>query len=189
MKKLLFILISFFVIIIISGCETPSENTSEQPVNALNKVTEISFSGHHYPTGPPTDPGEVKTAGQNLIIKNMKVDSRYDSENELVSGFLYLTINAKYDLATGEGPVHGKWYIIPDAYPDAVWKGIFSGYRYKTGDSEWTEKVRIVGRGFGGEIEGMHVKVDEVALYDHIYGETGFDAYSTGVIKYNDKNK
>jgi hypothetical protein len=94
-----------------------------------------------------------------------------------------VTINSSFNLITGEGPSHGKWSNAPDAYPDALWEGSFTGYRIKTGESEWTENLHVVGKGEGEVIDGMKNIADAVMYSDDIPLRTGFFGTANGVIK------
>jgi hypothetical protein len=151
-------------------------------LNSLDKVTIIEYTAINYPI-EILDPGTSKIAGQHLIIKDMVMRTRYEASTPLVTGDLILTINSKYNLETGEGPIHGKFSKVPDDYPDCIWEGNWSGYRTKTGESEWTENIHIIGHGYGGEIDGMQVITDEVITSDDIFGQTGFYGEATGIIK------
>ncbi len=64
-----------------------------------------------------------------------------------------------------------------------MWEGNFTGYRTKTGESEWTENLHVVGKGKGGVIDGMKTFADALMYSDDIYERTGFYGEGTGVIK------
>ncbi len=100
-----------------------------------------------------------------------------------MTGNLLVTINFSFNLNTGEGTSHGKWSILPDAYPNDLWEGSFTGYRTKTGESEWTDKLNIVGKGEGEVIDGMKNFADALMYSDDIYLRTGFFGVTSGVIK------
>ena len=129
------------------------------------------------------DPGSEKIVGQNLIVKDRVVLTRYEASSPLVTGDLLVTMNFTFNLNTGEGPSHGKWSKVPDAYPDAVWEGNFTGYRTKTGESAWTDNLYIVGKGEGEVIDGMRNFTDALIYSDDIYLRTGFFGVASGVIK------
>jgi hypothetical protein len=73
--------------------------------------------------------------------------------------------------------------MVPNDYPDAVWEGSFTRHKTKTGESEWTENVSIVGKGEGGIIDGMKNFADGLIYSDDIYKRTGFWGEGSGVIK------
>lgn len=173
-------IIALFGLLLV-GCSEKTQLPNE-PVNSLEKVTTTDYTADVILVDL-IDPGSVKIVGQNLIVKDRVVLTRYVASNSLVTGDLLITINFRFNLNTGEGPTHGKWSNVPDAYSDAVWEGNFTGYRTKTGESEWTEHVSIVGKGEGGDIDGMKHFADGLIYSNHIYEETGFIGTASGVIK------
>jgi len=173
-----------FIGLVFFGCSDKSQSpvapTDEQ--GSLEKVTTINYTATMTIAGI-IDPGSVKIVGQNMIVKGMIVKTRYEASSPLVTADLLITINFKFNLNTGEGPSHGKWSSVPDAYPDAVWEGSFTGYRTKTGESEWTENVSIIGKGEGGIIDGMKNFTDAIIYSDDIYERTGFYGEASGILK------
>ena len=173
-----------FIGLLLVGCSDKSQSpiapTDEQ--GSLEKVTTTDYTATITIVGL-VDPGSVKIVGQNMIVKDRVVLTRYETSSPLVTGDLLITINSKFNLNTGEGPTHGKWSKVPDAHPDALWEGSFTGYRTKTGESAWTENVSIVGKGEGGVIDGMKNFADGLIYSDDIYERTGFFGTASGVIK------
>jgi hypothetical protein len=167
--------------LLLVGCSEKSQLPNE-PVNSLEKVTITDYNATITLVGL-VDFGSQKIVGQNLIVKDRVVLTRFEADNSLVTGYLLITINFKFNLNTGEGPTHGKWSNVPDAYPNDVWEGSFTGYRTKTGESEWTENVSMVGKGEGGVIDGMKNFADGLIYSTHIYEETGFVGEGSGVLK------
>ena len=100
-----------------------------------------------------------------MIVKDRVVLTRYEASSPLVTGDLLVTMNFTFNLNTGEGPSHGKWSKVPDAYPNALWEGNFTGYRTKTGESAWTDNLYIVGKGEGEGIDGMKNFTDALDLF------------------------
>lgn len=170
-----------FIGIVFLGCSEKSQLPNE-PVNSLEKVTKIPYTATITIVGL-VDPGSEKIVGQNLIVKDRVVLTRFEADNSLVKGNLLITINFRFNLNTGEGPTHGKWSMVPDDYPDGLWEGSFTGYRTKTGESLWTENVSIIGKGEGGVIDGMKNFADGLIYSDDIYERTGFFGEGSGVIK------
>lgn len=173
-----------FIGLVFFGCSDKSQSpiapTDEQ--GSLEKVTKIPYTADILLVGL-VEPGSEKIVGQNLIVKDRVVLTRFEADNSLVTGYLLITINFRFNLNTGEGPTHGKWSMVPDAYPDGLWEGSFTGHRTKTGESAWTENVSIVGKGEGGEIDGMKNFADGLIYSDDIYERTGFVGEGSGVIK------
>jgi len=182
MKTLKCVIVLFAIVgLTLIGCSEKSQLPNE-PVNSLEKVTTTDYTATITLVGL-VDPGSEKMVGQNIIVKDRVVLTRYETTSPLVTGDLLVTINFSYNLNTGEGPSHGKWSKVPDAYPDAVWEGSFTGYRTKTGESEWTENLNVVGKGEGGVIDGMKNFADVLMYSDDIYERTGFFGTAIGVIK------
>jgi hypothetical protein len=163
------------------GCSENFQSPNE-PVSSLAKVTTTNYTATLTIIGL-IDPGSEKIEGQNLIVKDRVVLTRFEADNSLVNGNLLVTINFSFNLLTGEGPSHGKWSNVPDAYPEAVWEGNFTGYRTKTGESEWTDNLHIVGKGEGGVIDGMKNFADGLMYSDDIYERTGFYGTANGILK------
>jgi hypothetical protein len=182
MKSLKCVIVLFAIVgLTLIGCSEKSQLPNE-PVNALEKVTITDYTADLTIIGL-VDPGSEKIVGQNLIVKDRVVLVRYEASSDLVTGNLLVTINFRFNLNTGEGPTHGKWSKVPDAYPEDLWEGNFTGYRTKTGESEWTDNLHIVGRGEGDVIGGMKNIADALMYSDDIYLRTGFFGTASGVIK------
>ncbi len=60
------------------GCSEKSQLPNE-PVNSLEKVTIIDYTATITIVGL-VDPGSEKIVGQNLIVKDMVVQTRFESE-------------------------------------------------------------------------------------------------------------
>jgi hypothetical protein len=170
-----------FMGLVFLGCSEKSQLPNE-PVNSLEKVTTTDYTAT-ITILALVDPGSVKIVGQNMIVKDRVVLTRYAATSDLVTADLLITINFKFNLNTGEGPTHGKWSSVPDAYPDAMWEGSFTGYRTKTSESAWTENASIIGKGEGGVIDGMKNFTDAIIYTDDIYERTGFFGEASGVLK------
>ena len=170
-----------FMGLVFLGCSEKSQLPNE-PVSSLEKVTTTDYTAT-ITIIDIVDPGTVKIVGQNMIIKDLVALTRYEASSDLVTADLLITINSKFNLYTGEGPTHGKWSSVPDAYPDAMWEGSFTGHRTRTGESSWTENASIVGQGIGGVIDGMKNFTDAIIYTDDIYEQTGFYGTASGVLK------
>lgn len=167
--------------LLLVGCSEKTQLPNE-PVNSLEKVTKTDYTATMTIVGL-VEPGTEKIVGQNLIVKDRVALVRYEATSDLVTGNLLVTMNFRFNLLTGEGPSHGKWTKVPDAYPEDLWEGSFTGHRIKTGESEWTDNLHIVGKGKGEVIGGMKNFADAIIYSDDIYLRTGFFGTATGVIK------
>ena len=178
--KIFFAIIAFMGLVFI-GCSEKSQLPNE-PVNVMEKVTITDYTGTITIVGL-VDPGSTKIVGQNYIVKDMVVQTRFESSTDWMTGDQLVTINFKFDLNTGEGNSHGKWSIVPDAYPEDLWEGSYTGHRIKTGESEWIDNLHIVGNGEGAVIGGMQSITEALIYSDDIYLRTGFFGTASGVIK------
>lgn len=184
MKTLKCVIVIFAIVgLTLISCSEKSQLPNE-PVNALEKVTITDYTGTITIVGI-VEEGSTKIVGQNYIVKDMVVQTRFESENDndLMTGDQLVTINFRFDINTGEGSSHRKWSIVPDAYPNDLWEGSYTGHRTKTGESAWTDNLNIVGIGKGEVIDGMKTFTDALIYSDDIYLRTGFFGVTSGVIK------
>jgi hypothetical protein len=178
--------ISFLILaaaLIITGCSDKSV-LPDQPATSLAKVVQTDFTATEIPVGL-IDPGTMKIVGQNLIAKDMVMQSTFESENQYIAGSLILTLNGKLNLYTGEGPMHGTMKLTPDAFPEDTWEGNWAGYRTMTGEGEWTLDVHLVGHGSGDELERMMFFADELIYSTDLYGGGDYTGDVTGYIQSN----
>ncbi len=132
------------------------------------------------------------------------------SNDPRTTGVAVFTIKGTFD-ADSSGPVWGTWKIVPMVgcdkdgfYPEELvetsttfWRGIWNGKRlfYSImGFDVWVGDFRIVGKGIGGDIDGLHFDGTETIQtytsfpvpYEFLPPELGlFDApegYFTGTI-------
>lgn len=95
-----------------------------------------------------------------------------------MTGIGLFTVNGNLD-ADSSGPVWGKWKIVPMAdcdkdglYPEEhvmtstkYWRGTWNGTRLYynfAGFDVWIGDLKIVGKGIGGDIDGLHFKGSEL---------------------------
>jgi hypothetical protein len=85
-----------------------------------------------------------------------------------LSGVGMFVVNGNLD-ADYSGRVWGKWMVVPseDCDPDDLvdplvfWKGTWQGRRSMFCDSggcSWIGDLKLVGKGHGGVLEGLHIK-------------------------------
>jgi hypothetical protein len=137
----------------------PDEQTALQKV----EITNCNFV--HYPIGPP-EGGEFKFAGNNFIMKDVKVTEQMMSSDPLMVGTLVHYLNEVVDAVTGEGNTHGKWTLtLSDDIGGGVWEGTYTGKRsYSPGVNEgfppyeFVTPLKLVAVGKGGAIDGMQFK-------------------------------
>ena len=134
------------------------------------------------------------------------------SSDPRMTGIGLYTSNGNFDVDSN-GPVWGEWKVVPmldcnkdanfsEVYEDLVnnaasfWHGTWNGQRLFDSDKNaWVGELKIVGNGFGGDIDGLHFKGMEWITtytpfpmpYEYIfpYGSEPFDmpeAYFIGTI-------
>jgi hypothetical protein len=108
------------------------------------------------PTGNPMQPCP---AGSRMSFRDVGWESRLLSSSALLAGTFRNVGNNAFD-ANATGHVWGTFRIELDA--GGVWEGSWTANRSQVGDV-WVIRVRGVGRGLGGEIDGMHLRFTEVA--------------------------
>ena len=108
------------------------------------------------PTGNPIQPCPP---GSRMHFRDVSWVSRIMSPSPLLTGWFYSEGNNNLD-ADATGPVWGKFRIELDA--GGVWEGSWTADRSKT-ESLWIVRVRGIGLGIGGNVDGMHLRFTEVA--------------------------
>ena len=90
-----------------------------------------------------------------------------------LSGTAWYSINGNFDLDY-TGPVSGEFMVVPspacdvelvlDPEPDVYWKGSWTGkrtYVCEGDDCKWVGNFKVVGKGHGGEIDGLQFRGTE----------------------------
>jgi len=112
-----------------------------------------------------------------LHLRDSVLWSCMTSDDPRITGVGLFTINGNLD-ADSSGPVWGKWKIVPledcdknGFYPEEqvvnstrFWHGTWNGQRlfYSVmGFDVWIGDLKIVGKGIGGDIDGLHFKGTE----------------------------
>ena len=126
------------------------------PVGAFINPGTLTCPGGQ-PTGNPMQPCPPDS---RIRVRGSSWMSRVTSSGVLLTGWFYNDGNANYD-SNATGQVWGTFRIELDA--GGVWEGSWTGKRSKVGDV-WMMRVRGVGRGSGGSVDGMHLQFTEVAL-------------------------
>jgi hypothetical protein len=125
------------------------------PVGAFTSPGTVTCPGAQ-PTGNPVQPCPP---GSRMNVRDASWMSRVTSFSELLTGWFYYDGNADDD-ANATGPQWGTFRIELDA--GGVWEGSWTGDRNKVGDL-WVVRVRGVGRGSGGSVDGMHLRFTNIA--------------------------
>jgi len=102
----------------------------------------------------------------------------------LVDGDGILTLNYNVDAVTNEGQWWGTLTLTPDEPAiGGEWDIIWNGRSTKTGESEWTLPLHMVGHGMAGNLDGKHLHVTNTVIYHEPFGYWVGDV--EGYIKYN----
>jgi len=125
------------------------------PVGAFLSSGTVTCPGTQ-PTGNPMQPCPP---GSRMNFRDVSWKSRVMSPSALLTGWLYSEGNNNLD-ADATGPVWGTFRIELDA--GGVWEGSWTADRSKTEDV-WIVSMRGIGRGKGGSVDGMHLRLKEVA--------------------------
>jgi hypothetical protein len=121
------------------------------------------------PTGNPLQPCPP---GSRINIRGYSAKSRWTSQSPLLTGWYYAEGNFELD-ADQAGRVEGTFRLELDA--GGVWEGSFTGDRSKVENvNGWVVRVRGVGRGSGGSVDGMQLRFTEVG--------TNFGLFAVGAI-------
>jgi hypothetical protein len=183
--KFLIALLAFVEILMIGCSDEPQLPVTPIDQGTLNKVTIINITALSYPTAI-IDPGEQHIADGNLIGRNVIIAVRWDSENDFVDANGILTLNYNVDAITNEGQWWGTLTLTPDEPAiGGEWDITWNGRSTKTGESEWTLPLHMVGHGIGGSIDGMHLQVTNTVVYHQPFGF--WLGNVDGFIKYNSK--
>ncbi len=109
------------------------------------------------PTGNPMQPCPP---GSRINMRGTQVKTRYVSQSPLLTGWVYLEGNSDFD-ANATGHVWGTFRIELDA--GGVWIGTWNIQRSKAENlNVWVGRGSFVGRGTGGNVDGMQLRFDEV---------------------------
>lgn len=125
------------------------------------------------------DPGTVEVHGKFLAIRGVVVTSRLTGSDPRVLGNTRITFNEQLSLADGSGPVWGKFEVVADN--GGVWEGTFEGQREPTATGQWVATLKLVGRGTGGPIAGVHFRAVEL-VYSTTLGPGPFIGQVTGTL-------
>ena len=159
MKAIKFVLaLSAFLAFLLVSCSDESQSpVSPMTQSSLKKVNPpIDFTAEDYQIPPYyLAAGVMKTQGQKIILHGAVSYERFESSSSLLNGEMENTVNFVLDKNSREGEVYGQLTLHPYAVPDGVWNANWHGKNVKTGESEWTHTLTVLGLGKGGTIDGM----------------------------------
>jgi hypothetical protein len=125
------------------------------PVGALLSPPTVHCPGHE-PTGNPEQPCP---GGSRTHLRNTVIISRVDSTvSPNFSGDMTVVLNSNLD-ADFAGPVWGTFSLALDS--GGTWEGTWQGLRVRAEEQLWTATLHVMGKGFGGNVDGMHLMVED----------------------------
>ena len=160
--------------------------SAEQPADKGGNLTEVVIKDD-WPGDPPLSEGTMNCPGGEIDFTNpvapfcattgrihfreMAWWACYTSNDSRLSGVGMATASGNFD-ANYTGPVWGTWTIVPSPgcdpkdliYPPVYWKGTWQGQRSQDcsgGPCSWIGDLKLVGKGYGGIIDGLHFKGNE----------------------------
>ena len=104
-----------------------------------------------------------------MRLHNLPWTTPIEATDPRMTGIGHWTLNAYWD-SDYSGPVWGRWRLNVDG-DEGVWKGTWGGYRRFSRDRVeclgfppcWIAKLKMVGRGSGGMVEGLKAKAIETS--------------------------
>jgi hypothetical protein len=161
--------------------------SAEQPADKGGNLTEVVIEDD-WPGAPPLSEGTMNCPGGEIEFINpvtpfcattgrihfreMAWWACYTSDDPRLSGVGMATASGNLD-ADYTGPVWGTWTIVPSPDcdpldlidPPVFWEGTWQGQRsqYCADDQcVWIGDLKLVGKGYGGNIDGIHLKGTEL---------------------------
>lgn len=132
-----------------SGALRMADNPNEPftAMDVLTAIPEVSIEPH-----------------QNKFIINTIMNSHVSSEHLWMNGEMITRMEGLWDMDM-TGPVTGEFEItLTDG---SKWKGNIQGKRHKTDESTWNWTGHYIGKGYGGQIEGMQILfLEEIESYE-----------------------
>ena len=177
------------------------------PDDAILGPGELHCPGGEIEWLDPVTP--VCTGSGKIHLRNVSGYGCYYAETgggepvPYLSGVGKYVVNGNLD-ADYTGPVWGTYMIVPSSGcnpldlndPDVYWKGKWQGRRSVTCNEvscSWVGRLKLVGKGHGGEIQGMHFKgIEFITTFTPLpvpwelipgFPETGPEGIGEGIIK------
>lgn len=173
--KTLFSMIVLFAFIALSGCSektqapvAPKENSSIESPASLSKSIIQKSRVWHYSIKLMNLGVKTKILGQEIWTR-LIMEDRFETPtpNPLLTGKVINTVNISKDLTTGKAIIWGTLIVTPEANAGGdKWEIAYSGKLESTGATTAKAKVNGVGRGAGGDINGMMITTDFLMYYD-----------------------
>jgi hypothetical protein len=183
--KFLFVLFAFVGFIIVSCSDEPQSPITPGESGSLKKVVREPYDGTEALI-QLIDPGRQKVVNGKLIIQHMQLLERLETTTAMVTGEMFCDLSIHIDIVTGEGHMSGGGTVTPDdPSVGGVWHWSFNAERVKTGESEWTATLHLVGHGQGGVIQGWQLFATGTQLSWDVLG-TYWEGTVDGYMQYNE---
>lgn len=171
--KSLFCLIVLFAFIAFSGCSeksqapvAPQDNSSTGNPASLSKMSIQKARVWQYSI-KLMDPGVRTEINGRLYWRGLKMEDRFETPNPLLNGQVINTVNVTEDMTTGKGIIGGTLIVKPYAnVGGGRWEIAYAGKIEATGATTSKATINGVGRGVGGDINGMIYTADFVIYSD-----------------------
>ncbi len=168
-KKLTFGLPVFLVGMLLATVGFTAEQTivtASEVFNPSGEVPGIPMSGEFVYPGTVKCPGDEPTgnplqpcpAGSRTHLRNGELISRVISLDARATGMMTVILNANWN-ADFEGPVWGTFSFALDS--GGTWIGTWQGLRKRVGENEWTGTLHVIGKGYGGIVDGMKMIAED----------------------------
>ena len=154
-----------------AGIQLTGVNIEEDwPADSLLDLGTMNCSGGELTWIDPVTP--ICAASGQLHFRNLTGYACDDSDDPRFSGIGMFEANGNLD-ANYTGPVWGTWMIVPSLDcdlldlidPPVYWKGTWQGQRSLFcggGPCMFIGDLKLVGKGHGGDIHGIHFKGNEL---------------------------
>ena len=120
----------------------------------------------------PVCPGSGRIHLREIVGYGCYMASVNGSPEPRFSGVGMFEVNGNLR-ADYSGPVWGTWMVVPSkdcdpldlVDPPVYWKGVWQGLRSmfcNDGGCSWVGSLKLVGKGHGGELQGLHFKGTEI---------------------------
>ena len=107
------------------------------------------------PTGNQLQPCP---ATSRTHLRNTEIISVVSSSDERVTGLMTVLLNANWN-TDFEGPVWGTFSI--EVASGGTWVGTWQGLRKRVDENEWTGTLHVIGKGYGGIVDGMQLMAED----------------------------
>lgn len=109
----------------------------------------------HEPTGNQLQPCP---ATSRTHLRNTEIISVLSSSDERATGLMTVVLNANWN-TDFEGPVWGTFRI--EVASGGTWVGTWQGLREREAEDQWTGTLHVIGKGYGGIVDGMKLMVED----------------------------